>query len=275
LIETNLWHETAVQRLTDLLQPDPDVVALAVFGSFLQPQTHLDIWSDLDVLLVVKDGAMERFYPAVDWLAPLGRVYAYEQSANAFRNTTRFCFEDLRRIDLILTTESGLERVEDWIRLPFWRGMKLLFCRRARIEKALSRTFEQPELPPVSPERYETMANRYWFKGVMAVQKVARNDLLIAYHLALDMVRDCCVLGMMLQDRTQGTDHHRQGGLGNQLVAELASTQYPPTALGIPAMIEESSAVFDGLATQWSNRTQERRLPLLAWIRHARETALQ
>ena len=137
MIGTILWHEAAVRRLTDLLQHGPEVLALAAFGSFLQPQSHLDIWSDLDVLLVVKEGAMGRFYPAVDWLTPLGRVYAYEQSVHAFRDTTKLCFEDLRRIDLILTTESGLERVEDWTRLPFWRGIKVLFCRRSRIEKAL------------------------------------------------------------------------------------------------------------------------------------------
>ena len=274
MVETCLWQEAAVQRLTVLLQSDPEVLALAVFGSYLQSQSHLDIWSDLDFLVVVKDGTMERFYPAMDWLTPLGMVYAYEQSANAFRNTTRLCFEDLRRIDLVLTTESGLERDEDWARLPFWRGVKVLFCRWARLEKALSRTFEQPEPSPVPPERFEMMANRYWFKGVMAVQKVARNDLLIAYHLALEMVQDCCILGMMLRDRAEGTHHHREGEIGNQLVPELASTRHPPTALGILALIEESSAVFDGLAAQWSDGTQERRHPLLAWIRQARETAL-
>ena len=275
MIETSLWHDAAVQRLTALLQTDPDVLALAVFGSYLQPQTHLDIWSDLDILLVVRDEAMERFYPGVDWLAPLGSVSAHESSSGAFQNTTRLCFEDLRRIDLVVTTESGLEQVKDWPRVPFWKDVQVLFSRSAQVHQGLSRTFERPELPLVPAEQFETMANRFWFKGVMAVQKVARYDLLIAYHLTLDMVRDCCLVGMMLRDRAEGTDHHRQGGIGNRLVAELASIQQPPTALGILTMIEESSAVFDDLAARWSESYQARRPPLLAWIRHVRETVLQ
>lgn len=276
MIETSLWHEAAVQDLTALLQADPDVLALAVFGSYLQPQILLDIWSDLDVVLVVKAEALERFYPTVDWLTPLGTVYAYEQSSNAFRHTTRLCFEDLRRIDLVIATESGLHRVEDWSRLPFWKNIKILFSRSAQIDRILSETFEQPKLSLPSPERFQTMANRFWFKAVAAVHKVARNDLLIALHLAVDMVRDCCVLGMMLRDRAEGTNYHRDGGIGNRFAAKLESSiQQPPTASGILNMIEESSAVFDDLAAQWSDVYRESRHPLLTWIRQARETLLQ
>lgn len=276
MTEISLWHETTVQRLTALLQPNPDVLALAVFGSYLEPQTLLDIWSDLDLLLVVKDGALDRFYPTVSWLIPLGRIYAYEQSSNAFQHTTRLCFEDLRRIDLVIATESGLTRDGDWSRLPFWKKVKVLFSRSAQIDKALSATCKQPELSLVSPEQFQTMASHFWFKGVIAVHKVARSDLLIALHLALDMVRDCCVLGMMLRDRAEGTNHHRDGGIGNRFVAKLESSiRQPPTASGILTMIEESSAVFDDLAAHWSDAYRERRHPLLTWIRHARETLLQ
>jgi hypothetical protein len=58
-------------------------------------------------------------------------------------------------------------------------------------------------------------------------------------------------------------------------VAKLESIPQPPTALGILTMIEESSAVFDELAAQWPDAYKERRHPLLAWTRQARETVLQ
>jgi predicted nucleotidyltransferase len=53
-METDLWHETTLQRLTIMLQSDPGVLTLAVFGSYLRPEV-LDVWSDLDLLLVVDD----------------------------------------------------------------------------------------------------------------------------------------------------------------------------------------------------------------------------
>jgi hypothetical protein len=100
---------------------------------------------------------------------------------------------------------------------------------------------------------------------------VARDDRLIAFHLALDMVRDCCVLLMMLRDRAEGTNHHREGGIGNRLAAELGSVVQPPTAAGILAMIEVSSILFDELAARWSDIYTGHRQPLLARIRYARK----
>lgn len=115
--------------------------------------------------------------------------------------------------------------------------------------------------------------SEFWFKGVMAVHKVAREDLLIAFHLALDMVRDCCVLMMMLRDRSEGTDYHRDGGSGKRLVAEFDSVVQRPTAASILATIEASSIVFDELATCWSDSYTNHGLPLLDRIRYARKEA--
>lgn len=115
------------------------------------------------------------------------------------------------------------------------------------------------------------MMNRFWFKAVIASYKVVRQDFLIALHLALDLVRDCCVLGMQLRDRAEQTDHHRKGGLGNQIVDQLKATQQPYTPAGILNIIEQSAVQFDELASQWSDAYQPHRHPLLEWLRHIRE----
>lgn len=106
-----------------------------------------------------------------------------------------------------------------------------------------------------------------------AVHKVARNDLLIA--MQLDLVRDCCVLEMMLRDRAKGTNHHREGGVGNRFVAGFGSFQQPPTALGILRTIEKSSVLLDKLTAHRSDAYRQRRHTLLSWIGWARETVLQ
>lgn len=274
MIKTDLWQEATLQELTTLLQHNQDVLTLATFGSSIDSQIQRDFWSDIDVLLVVSDGAMVRFYPAIEWLQPLGTLYAYEQSANAFSATTRVCFQDLRRIDILISTETQFTQIEKWPRVPFWKGVTILFSRSHQVEALLSSSFAPPAPSLVSAEAFVMMVHDFWFKALVAVYKIVRNDLLVALHLALDLVRDCCVLKMMLRDRAEGTNIHREGGIGNQFVRQLEENQQPYTALGILATVEQSTHAFDELATRWSDTYQKKHEPLQAWIGLARETVM-
>ncbi|HET8631871.1 MAG TPA: nucleotidyltransferase domain-containing protein [Thermomicrobiales bacterium] len=266
------WQEGLARELAALLEPDAGVRALALFGSAARGGEACDAWSDVDALVVVDGRARERFYPAPGWLRQLGDLYAWDQSAGEFAATTRVCFRDLRRLDLVIATEAALARIADWPRVPFWGGVRVLFSRSAVADHALAGPFARPAPPLLTPEEYAALANRFWFKATLAVGKVARGDLLIALHLALDLVRDCCVLGMVLRDRETGTAHHREGGSGNEVVAGLAGAAQPYTAAGILESVEQSAVAFDRLARRWSAGYREQRGPLLALIERARRT---
>jgi hypothetical protein len=270
MIARSGWQEITLQDLTRWLQPNEAVRALVLFGTTAERQQ--DVWSDVDVLLVVDEAAMGRFYPATDWLLPLGELYTWNQSADPFTSVTRVCFNDFRRIDFVITTEAALEQVDEWPRVPFWKGIRTLISRSPRVDELLARTFDCARPRLLSPDQFQAMVNGFWFAGTLAVTKVMRNDLLIALHLALEMMQDCCVLGMLLRDRSEGTDHHRHGGTGNDVVADLEATRYPFTALGILDMLEQTSLAFDRLAARWSDSYQERRQPLLSWISFARDS---
>ena len=92
MIRVDAWHAQAIEELQASLTSSSDVLALALFGSALQPSGQLDSWSDLDFLLVVNDDAYSRFYPATEWLKPFGELYACQQAENAFRGTTRVLY---------------------------------------------------------------------------------------------------------------------------------------------------------------------------------------
>lgn len=268
------WQEATIRDLAPLLQPDDDVRALVLCGSAIPSRRDrdLDAWSDIDIMLVVAEGALDRFHPSLDWLRPLGEIYAYAQSATAFSRTTRVCFREGRRLDLLVTTEAALARVAEWPFVPFWSGTETVFSRSAAVDRALTATYQRPAPPLISADQFAAMANDFWFKATLALTKVVRDDLLIALHLALDLVRDCCVLGMFLRDRARGTAHHRTGGIGNEIVARLKATRQPYTAAGILDSLEGSAVAFDRLAGQWDAAYRERRGPLLAWIGAARRT---
>ena len=265
-MSAGFWQESLVEGLVALLRPSGDVWALAHFGSAMRP-IQRDRWSDVDALVVVAEGAVERFHPSLDWLHPLGKVYAYDQSSTAFTAVTRVCFRNFRRVDLLFATEPALARIAAG---PFWDGIHVLFSRSPVADRVLAQRFTPPTPPLISPEQFDRMVNAFWFKATLAVTKVARDELLIALHLALDLVRDCCVLGMLLRDRAEGTNHHRHGGTGNRIIEQLTSTQHPYTAVGILDSVAASAAAFDALAARWSPGYQERHGPLLSSLNEAR-----
>ena len=105
------WQDDLVNEMTVTLHVDPDVVALALFGS--QTQSFRDDFSDVDLLIVVRENTIDRFHPSVEWLRPFGEVYACDRSAGEWTRVARVCFRDLRRLDLAVTTEAALARVSD------------------------------------------------------------------------------------------------------------------------------------------------------------------
>ena len=262
-------HADTIERLTNLLQADEDVVTLALYGSALEPE-RLDLWSDVDAFIVVQDDAMARFFPSTDWLAPLGTPFAKEQFAGEPTRTTRICFEDLRKLDLVLTTRSEAQRIDTWSQVPFVEGARICFSRDQEITQRLNRRFPRPTYAPMTHQAFEALADAFWFRAMVAVSKVARDDLVIALHLALSLLQDGCLLAMLLRDRAEGTTVHRTGGMANEIVATFTETAQPPTADGILNLIVASGRIFDRLAGIWSTAYRPKMAPLSAAVARAR-----
>jgi hypothetical protein len=259
-----------MENLVSYFKPDADVLGLLLFGSFSQPDHHSDHWSDIDLLIVIQDGKLDKFFPTVEWANSFGKIYTYSQSSDPFKCTTRVCFEDFSRIDFLITTESDLAAIDQWPDVPFFSGVKAIFSRSNVVDRAAAQKYAKQELPPVRQEQFVNMVRDFRFKSMLAVYKVVRGDLLIALHLTQDLIRDCSVLGMMLRDRATGTNIHKQGGMGNELVSRLEAAQKPFTSLGILDSIQASNVIFEKLACEWSDNYQENRQPLLEWVERAK-----
>jgi hypothetical protein len=266
----NHWQESMLDNLVLYFEPNENVLGLLLFGSRSQPESCPDDWSDIDILVIVKNNRLDRFFPETAWINSFGRLYTYSQSSDDFKCTTRACFENFNRIDFVITTEGKLAEIGKWPGIPFSSGTKILFSRSKIVDEIAAQKHRQQEFSPVTPEQFLEMVRNFRFKSMLAVYKVVRNDLLIALHLAQDLVRDCSVLGMMLRDRATGTNIHKDGGIGNQLVAQLEVTQKPFTPIGILDSIKESNAIFEKLACEWASNYQENRQPLLDWIEKAK-----
>ena len=246
------WQESMLEDLVSYLGPNEDVSGLLLFGSLSQPGAHPDEWSDIDIFVVVKNEALGVFFPTVDWLAGLGGLYTYSQSTDDFTCTTRACFENFHRIDIVITTEANLAHVDQWSSVPFISGVRVLFSRSKLVDEIARRAYLPKGFTPATHEQFLEMVRNFRFKSMLAVHKVVRQDILIALHLAQDLIRDCCVLAMMLRDRTKGTNIHKQGGIWNQYITQWEVTQGPFTSLGIlnsiqAAMKYSKSLPWNGL----------------------------
>lgn len=270
---SSLWR--LVQQLTALLAADESVTGLMLCGSLAKPNEQVDEWSDVDLNIIVTDDAYERLSSLGDWPAKLGKVYACEVSPREYYTLLRLYYEAAAHLDAMVIPEAALANFDHWPLNPFRDGFSCLFSRTAKLDGILRQQFAPTILPEFSPESFSQMCNQFRFKAMLAVNKAARNDLLVALHLALDLVRDCLVLGMILRDRALGTNHHREGSAGQSYLDELKTIQQQFTKTGILRLIEESSEVFDSLAAQWDNSYRADREPLLALIKRASKNAEQ
>ena len=264
------WQESLLNRMTSYFEPNAAVAGLLLFGSGSGQEAGSDEWSDLDLLVVVKNHNLTDFFPAVEWLTAFGGLYTFSQSSDEYKATTRVCFENFERVDLVFTTEEQLAQVDHWPSVPFFSGTKLLFSCSRIVDQIAARERFPLNIPVVTSDQFSGMVREFRFKSMLAVYKVVRNDLLIAQHLSLDLIRDCSVLGMMLRDRATGTTIHKHGAVGNELASQFETAQKPFTALGILDSIQGSNTIFENLAHEWSSDYQDKRQFLFDWIEKAR-----
>lgn len=263
------WHYSAIDRLCGLLEADESVVGLYLTGSFGQPDGQPDEWSDVDMTVVVKDEARDRLCSDLDWLRVVGSPYAVAVSGTSAAHSRRVYLTNGKRVDVTVVQESDLDSLDSAA-----YGARLLFSRSDALDRSLANQPAPLPPKPFSPNRFEQMSEDFWFKAMLSAHKVARDELLVALHLSLDLIRDCAVLCMLLRDRDLGTDHHRWGAAGLPFVDELTATARPYTAEGILDSIKESAVLFDSLAARLFDGYRPRRMPLVRWVSHVRRRKL-
>lgn len=209
-----MWQDEVFKDLKSRLTERVGVEEVIPLGSLAEGD--VDKWSDLDVGLVVSLDEHTRYFPTLAWLEELGEIYAYNQSQSPEKSTTRVIFANGRRVDFTIASSQNV--------------------------------FAYPADPPEELRLREDLGrltNDFRFEACLAISKFARNDRLIALHLALGLEQKCLVLAMMLRDRAAGTTHHRFGGPLNDLVSRLGITD-----VGILGRIEKAVAVFGDFAGQ-------------------------
>ena len=105
------WQQSAIRRLNKALEADESVLGLYLTGSFGQPDGQPDEWSDVDLTVVVKNEARERFCSDVEWLRVVGTPYATAVSGTEATHSRRVYLSNGKRVLLLRlhAAEAGSE----------------------------------------------------------------------------------------------------------------------------------------------------------------------
>lgn len=243
------WINSALNELTERLKGDENVITLCTFGSINESTVMLDRWSDLDILLVVKESAISNFYPSLEWLAPLGKYFAVEQSISKNSYTSKVIFEDFRKIDLLIVSESNINP-----ELLLNKNLNTVFSKSNRVSEIINTPTSFATNNSGIADLYEinALSNEFWYLSYSVLVKIARNDLLIALHLTLDLYKKCILISLWLRDKKSNTNIHRLGGPRNN---DLEKLYFPPSSISrasILVMLENITRIFEELAIEWS-----------------------
>lgn len=251
-MNNNSWRDETINELSSLLKNNSEVLSLSIYGSLASENVEVDKWSDIDVLLVVEDDSIDKYYSSTSWLETLGEIFSVQQNSSNNSSTTKIIFKDFRKIDMIIATKSQILNSK-----PFWTKQKFVFSNSDQIKSILEKNAITSFAADTKNYYLDKLSNEFWFIAFTAVNKVLRKDLLIALHLTLDLYKSCLVLLMWMRDKETGTNVHRVGGLKNELIENMNIKIDDLSSKGILKLIEKCGVEFDKLAKEWETSYKE------------------
>src|SRR4029079_13143576 len=165
------WQQATLAQVRAALEVDDDVVAAVLFDSLVAHSEHVDWWSDVDLLIVVRDGTRERFFPTTAWLERVGELATWEHSEYEHWGVIRAVLQDLRRIDAGFVEEGAMRAMITGDRHPLRGSYRTLFSRSPSVNAALASVERGAEpIRPLAPDAFDAMCREFWFVAHLALK---------------------------------------------------------------------------------------------------------
>ena len=235
LVEGN-WQINELNAFAEFLKLQNNITSAILKGSLVNQDN--DYWSDIDIIVLVTELNSDS-----DWLELYKQIFTLTSSISSEKVTHRVIFQDFSRIDLIQIKDSENKSNNTHSQPTSKSNLKLLFTKNKLIN--IENLNLREDVKP-SSNISKDLINGFWFKATLAVNKVMRNDMLIANHLLLDLYREYLVVLMIMRDKDLGTSHHRFGGKYNEYVQALSITNLD-TKVSVLELINSICEMFDKL----------------------------
>lgn len=179
-----------------------DVQSIVLQGSQTDPEI-VDMWSDYDLLVVLKPDACIDEAAFTEAIHRIGRVVGRETHRQQNTLLYRTALQWQSSVDLL---DAKVRTYQNWTGDRPSTPPVILFD---GLRTAASKKSGASDGLPVSPTGGDIDAT--WFKYFMAGKKFCRHDNLIGMHLLLDLVRAYLVCEMIARDNRLRTTIHRRG----------------------------------------------------------------
>ncbi len=162
-----MQHDFAI-KATRILKEDPNVIGLAVGGSWLT--NEIDEYSDLDLILITKQKVSNNIDKMLEYANRLDHFLSGFTGEHVGEPRVLICLYDkpLLHVDIKFLT---LEELNNRVETP-----SLLFDRNGQIEKLLDQTTHHFPFPD-----YQWIEDRFWTWIHYTLLKIGRGEYFEAY----------------------------------------------------------------------------------------------
>ena len=177
-----LWQIDASKKMVNVLNKVLLIDDVVIGGSVESP-TELDIYSDVDIKIILLDNVRINIKNVLDAIeTEFAPVFGFEVISHSRKDAIRVCLENGMRFDLIIRYPNDKEPMSE------------------------DDTFSQ---------KVDSVVNQFWFFASMILIKLGRRDNLIAAHLSLELYQLVIIIQMLVRDHAKDTNIHRFGDSEN------------------------------------------------------------
>ena len=176
-------YNALIERLADWAPRQDSVRAVILIGSRTRSDHPADEWSDLDVLLLLRD--LPAFVESADWVAPIGTPWLtfVEPTADGRSVERRAMFAGGLDVDFALFPDEAIQQMADQGAPPdvldvFRRGARVLVDKDGLATRLLTAARE-PAPPPAPPAERDflNVVNDFWYHTVWTAKHLRRGEL--------------------------------------------------------------------------------------------------
>jgi aminoglycoside 6-adenylyltransferase len=197
-------YEAFERRVAEWARDRPDVRAAIVFGSRAREDRPADVWSDLDVVLVVTD--TERYAEGTAWLEALGEPWVTCRGATPVGEfpERHVVFDDGLEADFVpvpAETVADLEALPDEVFAVFGRGYRFLVDSDGMADRLAARVdrvdFEALGLALPDEAAFVETLHDAWYHAFWVAKKLRRSELWTAKRGLDGYLKWACLLPVL------------------------------------------------------------------------------
>lgn len=88
--DKSTWQARSVEQLSRFFDKEIEAKAFVLTGSLAAENVQKDVWSDVDVKIILTDDALDRYYLSTAWLAPFGKMVGADRHIAALPSPTDY-----------------------------------------------------------------------------------------------------------------------------------------------------------------------------------------